>query len=486
MALFDRLVLLAKGYAVYSGPLASCQPYFDEIGFPCPTGYNIADYLVDLTMHASQSASHNGETFTERVSRIGPTQAEVPATASVTPNQNEVDPETLHRSSARHRALSLRQQQERQLFTRRRPASIVVPDDRTDEEDVPTPPADNQPWLPIHRFQQRPTNEEHDGELPPTAPNASSELDILIFSHKISNVASAIREEIQTAVRNAAAANNANGRVPTSGISGDNGNREDHVYQSRRIGWLTQFIILSQRTWRNIYRNPLLMLMHYAVAVVLAVLSGYLFYGLTDDIKGFQNRLGLFFFLLALFGFSTLSSLNVFSSERLLFMRERANGYYSPITYFAAKVVFDIIPLRLIPPILMGVIVYPMVGLIPEWPEFLRFLLIMVLFNMAAAAISLFIGIIFRESSVANLIGSLVMLFSLLFAGLLLNHDAIPKEALWLQRVSDLPLELPYPPMLFHHGRKCFASPLPFDALLIMPFLFVLLVRSAFHIPLRV
>jgi ABC-2 type transporter len=50
--------------------------------------------------------------------------------------------------------------------------------------------------------------------------------------------------------------------------------------------------------------------------------------------------MGLFFFILALFGFSTLTSLNIFATERILFVRERANGYYSPITYFAAKVVF--------------------------------------------------------------------------------------------------------------------------------------------------
>jgi ABC-type multidrug transport system permease subunit len=151
------------------------------------------------------------------------------------------------------------------------------------------------------------------------------------------------------------------------------------------------------------------------------VLSGFLFYGLTDDIKGFQNRLGLFFFILALFGFSTLTSLNVFATERLLFVRERANGYYSPFPYFAARVVFDIIPLRLLPPILLGCIVYPMVGLVPAWPEFFKFILAIVLFNLAAAAICLFIGIVFKESGVASLVGILVMLFSLLFAGLLLN-----------------------------------------------------------------
>lgn len=42
-----------------------------------------------------------------------------------------------------------------------------------------------------------------------------------------------------------------------------------------------------------------------------------------NDIPGFQNRLGVFFFTLALFGFSCLSSLGLFAGERILFIRER-------------------------------------------------------------------------------------------------------------------------------------------------------------------
>ena len=72
--------------------------------------------------------------------------------------------------------------------------------------------------------------------------------------------------------------------------------------------------------------------------MLIAVLCGYLYFNISSDIEAFQNRMGLFFFILALFGFSTLTSLNIFASERILFVRERANGYYSPITYFTSKV----------------------------------------------------------------------------------------------------------------------------------------------------
>ncbi|KAI9816061.1 MAG: hypothetical protein M1827_002053 [Pycnora praestabilis] len=452
VALFDQLVLLAKGRTVYSGPFSNCQQYFDQIGYSCPPGFNIADYLVDLTMHVSTSHSpvdedggligeeHDG--FQTGASSTRAVKS-IPSVSNVSIDNSSIGSpgDSLRRPKSKRRQ-SLKQQQDRQLFTRKRSTT------GTDTSSTPRTEGEislsnnlesTQQWSKFSKQQgQVPLQILDDPhQVPQTASGGATDLDILFSSYATSDVAGSIYDDIKSAVSGAGTANgNANGgRHPNGSIA------MGTMKSYRRVGLIGQFLILSKRTWRNLYRNPMLMLTHYAIAILLAVLSGYLFYGLTDDIKGFQNRLGLFFFILALFGFSTLTSLTVFASERLLFVRERANGYYSPITYFAAKVVFDIVPLRLIPPIIMGSIVYPMVGLVPAWPEFFKFILILVLFNLAAAAICLFIGIVFRDGGVANLIGSLVMLFSLLFAGLLLNHDAIPKAALWLQTLS-----------IFHYG----------------------------------
>ena len=254
---------------------------------------------------------------------------------------------------------------------------------------------------------------------------------MLVSAYTSSEVANSIRSDTTAAINNASSANSANGNVASANGFATAGKVKGY----RKVGLLGQFVILSVRTWRNLYRNPMLMLTHYAIAIILAVFLGFLFYGLTDDIAGFQNRLGLFIFLLSLFGFSTLTTLYVFAAERLLFVRERAKGYYSPLSYFTAKVVFDIVPLRLIPPLIMGAIVYPMTGLIPQWTEFSRFILFLVLYNFAAACICLFIGVLIKEGGVANLVGSLVMLFSLLFSGFLLNRNSIPSAVVWLQKV---------------------------------------------------
>ena len=84
----------------------------------------------------------------------------------------------------------------------------------------------------------------------------------------------------------------------------------------------------------------------------------------------------------------------------------------------------------------MGCIVYPMTGLVADWEHFFTFMMFLVLFNLAAAMICLFIGIVVKNAGVANLLGVLVMLFSLLFGGFLLNHETIPKPLMWLQLVS--------------------------------------------------
>jgi ABC-type multidrug transport system ATPase subunit/ABC-type multidrug transport system permease subunit len=449
VSLFDRLLLLAKGKTVYSGEFSQCQDFFDHIGYTCPPGFNIADYLVDLTMHAGSPHI----TVDEGIPGLEPglsgsagpssTRA-VKSIASISGGSTEEgvvgSPGSSLRRPKGKRRDSVKARQERELFTRKK-SGLDTPASQPEETPLDPHATTSQQWLRLSKQHASHVPQQildDVDNLPPAAAGTGTDLDVLVSAYAHSEIANNIHENISSAVNSAQAANgNLNGHAQGNGTTYVGTMGKGYT----RVGYFRQFVILSRRTWRNLYRNPMLMLTHYAIAILLAVLSGFLFYGLTDDIPGFQNRLGLFFFILALFGFSTLSSLNVFATERLVFVRERANGYYSPVTYFVAKVIFDIVPLRIIPPIIMGSILYPMTGLVPDAAHFFKFILILVLFNLAAAAICLFIGIVCKDNGVASLIGSLVMLFSLLFAGLLLNHDAIPKSALWLQSLS-----------IFHYG----------------------------------
>lgn len=383
VSLFDQLVLLAKGGLVYSGAQIEAPQFFSELGFTCPKGFNVADFLVDLTMKA---ASVND--------------------SAIVDTDTEEDPRDQFSSLETDELLH----------------SGIPRANSQNSQDIDT----TTEWLHF-------ASHRDEGRLLPSVAGKKLSLIGLVDSYASSALADMLRGSITSTRVNSFTSE---------------GSSEDVVeFQGRdRISVFKQIKILSVRTFKNLYRNPMLLLTHYIIAILLALFCGMLYFNISNDISGFQNRLGLFFFILALFGFSCLTTLSLFAEERVIFVRERSNGYYKPISYYISKVLFDIIPLRVFPPIVLGVIIYPMVGLTFDGGAFWKFLLVLVLFNLTAAATCLLIGILIADTGVANLVGCLVMLFSLLFAGLFLNHDSMPKFTLLFQYIS-----------IFHYAYEALA-----------------------------
>ncbi|KAI7883212.1 transporter, ABC superfamily [Lichtheimia hyalospora FSU 10163] len=400
VTLFDELVVLSKGYTIYSGPQLRVQSYFRSIGYPCPPGFNIADYLIDLTMQPSEPrlALVGGE------SEITSTRDERNTPGSS--NNNAFDDDMENTSEQWASELNARQERlKRERAGKKRLQGDTEPNVIVDNGEQ----------------QQHPSTTTRENQM-------VEHLRRLVTAYDQSMVAVTVRDDVERILSSTQSASDdmEDGMEPPV----------KPVNTHERPGWIAQFRILADRTFKNLYRNPMLMFAHYTIAVVLALICGGLFYQVSNTIAGFQNRMGLFFFYEALLGFMCLTSLQVFSSERILFVRERANGYYSPGIYFLSKVLFDIIPLRVVPPLMMGLISYYMVGLVDGVAEFFKFLLVLVLFNLTAAALCLAIGVVFKNLSMANLLCCMVILFSMLFAGLLLNKDSMSPYFGWLKHLS--------------------------------------------------
>ena len=186
-----------------------------------------------------------------------------------------------------------------------------------------------------------------------------------------------------------------------------------------------QLTILCSRSFKNIYRNPKLLMANYVLTIILSLFLGTLYYQITIDISGFQNRMGLFFFILTYFGFVTFTGLSSFSQERLIFLKERSNNYYSPLAYYISKIISDIIPLRLIPPIIMIIIIYPLVGLNNQENSLIKCLIIIIFFNIGISLEILTLGIIFQNLNNSIIASVLVLLASILFSGLFINTQEI-------------------------------------------------------------
>ncbi|RKP27887.1 LOW QUALITY PROTEIN: hypothetical protein SYNPS1DRAFT_32331 [Syncephalis pseudoplumigaleata] len=452
-AMFDRLVLLADGWLVYSGNAHGARNHFAQAGHPCPLGYNVADFLVDITksnestlaVKQPQSTMH-GADMPHVAMDNEPGSSNGGGGTGGDHDADEQAPLLLNPRATSDLGHGHRQSNGGDFY-----APPAMPPYDSDEEimdidDEPRAAAywenslSSNPWASAKGSRSKRPASMKSTDTTLTTGRPGDDAGVVVMSAHLKQLVKAYRRSVLARQLLEDIERQTSGHLPASTVHGEPFGVEVPSFfgmtAPRRSSYWTQFCILSNRTFKNLYRNPYLMLTHYGISLFLAVFCGLLFYNVTNDISGFQNRMGLFFFVCALFGFSCLTSLQVFSAERILFVRERANGYYSPITYFVAKVLFDIIPLRVMPPILLGLVVYHMVGLVPGIGHFAKFLLVLVIFNLTAASICLLLGVLFRDISIANLLASLVMLFSMLFGGLLLNKESIPVYLRWLKHLS--------------------------------------------------
>ncbi|UIZ22400.1 hypothetical protein KXD40_005058 [Peronospora effusa] len=199
---------------------------------------------------------------------------------------------------------------------------------------------------------------------------------------------------------------------------------------------LVEIRVLFARTAQNIFRHRSLLVLHIALSFSLALFGGLIFNHVTNDLAGFQNRMGAFYFILTFFGFASMSSMDLFISERPIFLREAGAMYYGAFSYFLAKATLDTLLLRILPASLFASIFYWIMGLQASTARFLLFSLTLVLFNVAAGAICLLVGVLSRRVGSANLIATVVLLVMLLFGGFLLNSQTMPSSVGWLKHLS--------------------------------------------------
>jgi ABC-type multidrug transport system ATPase subunit/ABC-type multidrug transport system permease subunit len=226
-----------------------------------------------------------------------------------------------------------------------------------------------------------------------------------------------------------------NGRAEAGDAHASYGRRKTSKYAAT---FLTQLQYLSGREWKILRRDKTLFLTHVAVAAVLGVFCGGLYFNISTTIAGFQSRVGCLFFLGALIAFSSLSALYNIVEIRPLFLRERSSFYYSPTAWLLSRFLFDVVPLRLIPTIIVSTITYWMAGLAPDAAHFFKFLLILVLYTLAMTLFNFLLGTLFRNGGIAILLSALTALYQMTYAGFFVHLDSIPPVLRWLQWLCPL------------------------------------------------
>lgn len=126
---------------------------------------------------------------------------------------------------------------------------------------------------------------------------------------------------------------------------------------------------LVWRDFNNVKRNPLIVKSRMLQTILLALISGALFWKLESDYsllglsKGFNSKNGAFFFLSISAFMSSLSPIILtFPLEKGVFLKEQSSKMYSVVAYFISRNIIEI-PYLIVIPLVNCLIVYWMMDL---------------------------------------------------------------------------------------------------------------------------
>ncbi|CAF1121498.1 unnamed protein product [Adineta steineri] len=220
---------------------------------------------------------------------------------------------------------------------------------------------------------------------------------------------------------------------------------ENHIDESHLLNenisrsFTSEFYYVAQRTIRNAIRNPELTASQILISTALGLLTGLLFYNMKATVHpGVSNRIGAIFFFATHQILCTANALEPLIKERVLFIHENASGYYRVITYFLAKIICDLIPLRLIPSFIFSIISYPLMGFQRSIHRFLRFFIAIFVSSVFGSALCFFIAACIPTFAVALIITILIFATMMVVSGFLVDLDSIFSFLQWIKWISAI------------------------------------------------
>ncbi|KAI8917028.1 ABC-2 type transporter-domain-containing protein [Powellomyces hirtus] len=200
--------------------------------------------------------------------------------------------------------------------------------------------------------------------------------------------------------------------------------------------WFSEFSVLLKRNFQQQWRNIPIIIAAFAQQIILCLLIGFVFFRITRDQAGVQNRQGVLFFICINQTFSFLMPIiTVFPLERRIIVRERASGSYRTSAAYLAKAVSQF-PLACITSFVFAAPVYWLIGLNPSFIRWLLFQIITQCLVFAAQGLGMLIGSSVPNVQMAQVFGPLIVVMFIIFGGNFANQDSIPAVLRWIQWLS--------------------------------------------------
>ncbi|XP_043720680.1 ABC transporter G family member 1-like isoform X2 [Telopea speciosissima] len=195
-----------------------------------------------------------------------------------------------------------------------------------------------------------------------------------------------------------------------------------------QASFLTQYIVLTRRSFVNMYRDLGYYWLRFATNITLCLCLGNIFYnvGASASSASIQARGSMLMFVASLMTFMSVGGFPSFVEDMKIFEHERLNGHYGIAAFVIANTLSSI-PYLLLNSLLPGTIVYYLVGLQRGFEHFIYFVLMLFVCTMLVESLMMAVASIVPNFLLGLVIGSGIQGLMILDAGFFRLPNDLPK-----------------------------------------------------------
>ncbi|KAL1328104.1 hypothetical protein HN51_038037 [Arachis hypogaea] len=146
----------------------------------------------------------------------------------------------------------------------------------------------------------------------------------------------------------------------------------DAMEKKSHADFLTQCMVLTRRSFVNMYREVGYHWLRLLIYGALALSLGTMFFHIGSSSESIQARASLLVFVVTFLTFITVGAFPSFVEDMKVFERERLNGHYGVTAYTIGNTLSSV-PFLLLMSLIPGAVVYYLVGLHQGHKEFIYF-----------------------------------------------------------------------------------------------------------------
>ncbi|KAJ8769518.1 hypothetical protein K2173_005121 [Erythroxylum novogranatense] len=193
-----------------------------------------------------------------------------------------------------------------------------------------------------------------------------------------------------------------------------------------QAGFVTHCIVLTKRSFVNMYRDLGYYWLRLAIYIALCLCVGTIFYDIGSSFGSIQARGSMLMFVAAFLTFMAIGGFPSFVEDMKIFERERLNGHYE-VGAFVIGNTLSSIPYLLLISLVPGAIAYFLVGLQRTFEHFIYFTLLLFMCMILVESLMMIVASIVPDFLMGIITGAGIQGVMMLNGGFFRLPDDLPK-----------------------------------------------------------